>query len=489
MKTIWGISALGHDASISVVKGTDILFAAHSERYSRIKNDSTLNKKIVDEALKYGRPDKIVWYEKPYKKKIRQAYSGQWNELFSENPVEHLKKFGIGNIDLEYVGHHLSHAAAGYFTSKFTDAAVVVIDAIGEWDTISIWDAKGDSIKKVKSISYPDSLGLLYSAMTQRVGLKPNEEEYILMGMAAYGTPKYYQDILNDFVENNSYNFSLKENVHCGFPDWRPDLNTEKDYMDLAASMQAVAEEVIMNIVSYTRTVIDSSNLVLMGGVALNCVANEKIARSGIYDNIWIMPNPGDAGSSLGCIAAYIGKQLNWTTPYLGTNIDTTLDINEVVTAIEEDKIIGIANGRAEFGPRSLGNRSLIADPRGTTIKEAVNNIKKRQQFRPFAPIILDSMAHLYFDMPVKTSPYMQFTAKCLYPEKFPAICHVDNSSRVQTLTYDQNPVFYSILEEFYKRTGCPMLLNTSLNIKGEPLVDTWEDAIMFQKKYNVKIF
>lgn len=489
IKTYWGISALNHDASVAVIRNNKILFAAHSERYSRIKNDHLLNRDILYEASKHGFPDEIIWFEKPFLKKTRQLYAGQWEEIKSISPKEYLSSIGL-NVPISYVPHHKSHAAAGYFTSPFDDAAIIVVDAIGEWETISIWHGSQNTLRKIHATSYPHSLGLFYSAMTQRVGLKPNEEEYILMGMAAYGKPKYYNDIIEDFVKDISGpSFLVKENLHRGAKWWKPDLKSEADYMDIAASVQLVTEEFMLNLVQWVSDNIDSENLVIMGGCALNCVANEKIAREQLFENIWIMPNPGDAGSSIGAVAAHTEEKLVWKGPYLGTNIDRKIDTTKVVDAILEHKIIGIANGRAEFGPRALGNRSIIADPRGDKIKSIVNNIKKRQEFRPFAPIVLEHLAHLYFDMPVNSSPYMQFTAPCRYPKLFPAICHVDNSSRVQTLNMEQNPVFYKILEEFYNRTGCPMLLNTSLNIKGEPLVDTWEDALNFQQKHNIPIF
>lgn len=489
MKIYWGISALNHDASIAAIQGDKILFAAHSERYSGIKNDRYLNYLLVQEALTYGHPDEIVWFEKPFLKKTRQFYAGQWNEVKSIMPRSYLAQFGI-NSTISYVPHHLSHAAAGYYTSGFDNATIVVVDAIGEWDTISIWSAAGNKLKKVQSCVYPNSIGLLYSAMTDRIGLKANEEEYILMGMAAYGNPIYYNDIKNDFIEEMSGgNLVLKENTHVGIKWWKPELTTERDYMNIAASIQAITEDFMINISQYARKYLPSCNLVLMGGVALNCVANESIARLGMFDNIWIMPNPGDAGSSIGAVAAKLNRKLNWQHPYLGTNIDRPFDPIKVVDAILEHKIIGVANGRAEFGPRALGNRSLIADPRGSTIRDEVNNIKKRQQFRPFAPIVMEDHVHKHFDMPVKTSPYMQFTAKCLQPNLFPAICHIDGTSRVQTLNKEQNPIFYAVLEEFYNRTSCPMLLNTSLNIKGEPLVNTWDDALRFQEVHNIHIF
>jgi carbamoyltransferase len=491
MKTIWGICALNHDASISVVRGDQILFAGHSERYSRVKNDPHLNVELIEAAASFGNPDEIIWFEKPISKKVRQAFAGQWGEVFSKTPKSYLASVGLGEIPVSFVPHHESHAAAGYFTSKFDNAAIIVIDAIGEWDTISVWHAQGNGLRKIWSEEYPNSLGMLYSAMTQRVGLKPNEEEYIMMGMAAYGNPSiYYNAINDDLIEHcPSPGFKLKQDVHRGIKDWRPDIKSQSEFLNLAASIQSITQDYLVSLAKWVRGNINSSNLVIMGGVALNCVANEKIARMNIFNNIWIMPNPGDAGSSLGCILAKEKLRIDWQGPYLGTNIDRPFDTDTVVDAIISDKIIGIATGRAEFGPRSLGNRSLIADPRGNSIKSQVNNIKKRQQFRPFAPIVLAEYATQYFDMPLATSPYMQFTSKCLRPDLFPAICHIDGSSRVQTLTQEQNPRIYKVLQEFYARTGCPILLNTSLNIKGEPLVDDWEDALEFQRLHNIKIF
>ncbi len=491
-KIWWGISALNHDASLTVVQGNEILFAAHAERYTRIKNDNYLNSQIIEAARAFGEPDKLVWFERHLSKRARQFRAGDYRAVTSISPRSHLMSLGISSdITLMNVPHHQSHAAAGFYTSPFDDAAILVADAIGEWNCMTVWEGLPNaSLNRIHNTNYPDSMGLLYSAMTERVGLKPNEEEYILMGMAAYGKPIYYDEIVKYFVDEMvAPEFRLKLNVHCGIDGWRPDLTTEEDYFNIAASIQKLVEEYIIGLVKWTSTKIKSKNLIFMGGMALNCVANQKIAELGLYDNIWIMPNPGDAGSSLGAILAIQEKKINWRGPYLGTDIDRPFDINEVVSAIIDRKIIGIANGRAEFGPRALGNRSLIADPRGDEIKAKVNEIKHRQQFRPFAPIILEEFAHEYFELPVTTSPYMQFTAKCRRPDLFPAICHIDNTSRVQTLTAEQNPKIHAVLSEFYKRTGCPMLLNTSLNIKGEPLVDNWEDALLFSKEHNVPIF
>ena len=254
-----------------------------------------------------------------------------------------------------------------------------------------------------------------------------------------------------------------------------------------AANTQWVCEEEIMKVMKKAKDIVpETSNLVFMGGVALNCVANEKIAKD--WDDIWIMPNPGDAGSSLGAILAGTRQHVNWEGPYLGTNIARGYQLEEVLSHLENGHLVGIAQGRAEFGPRALGNRSLLADPRGEHIKEKVNRIKRRQEFRHFAPIILEENVQDYFMMPVKTSPYMQYVVNSPHKD-IPAVKHVDGTSRVQTVNKTQNPHIYTLLKAWKQRTGCPLLLNTSLNIKGQPMVNTWEDAIEFEKKSQVKVF
>ena len=487
---------MNHDAAMAVVDGDKILWAAHAERYSKVKNDHYLNWQIVNEAMKYGPFNKVVYYEKPLLKKTRQFFAGQYDIALSytEMPQWHLDHFNI-KID-EYVKHHDSHAAAGYFTSPFKDAVVLTVDAIGEWDTVSISVACGNEIIRKETIQYPHSLGILYSAFTHRCGLKPAEEEYILMGMAAYGKPKYKDDIYNDFISVEGGHpvndegdlvpvFRLKRNVHRGLGEWHP----EADVMDLAASIQEVTEEILASLWQRASQY-GSRNLVYAGGVALNCAANSKLANIGLFDNIWIIPNPGDAGSSLGCIAASEKKHLNWKNPFLGHNIEGEYPVDTIIKELKDNKMVGVANGRAEFGPRALGNRSLLADPRGPEVKDLVNAIKRRQKFRPFAPAILEEDVHEYFTLPtaVKNTPYMQFTAACTHGKDFPAIIHYDNTSRVQTVSKSDNEGFYELLKAWKKETGCPMLLNTSLNIKGQPIVNDVEDGKAFTKKYGVKV-
>ena len=490
---ILGINCMNHDAAMAVVDGSEILWAAHAERYSKIKNDHYLNQQIVNEAKSYGPFDKVVYYEKPLLKKTRQLYAGQYELAFSrsEMPADHCGKFGI-KID-QYVKHHESHAATGYYTSPFKQCVILTVDAIGEWDTISIWVGSYGEMELKETVRYPHSIGVLYSAFTHRVGLKPAEEEYILMGMAAYGKPIYKDKIYRDFVQSANP-FTLKKNLHRGLGEWIPGA----DQMDIAASIQAVTEELLATLWQKAKSYLPQKgltypehNLVFGGGVALNCAANSKLADLGLFDNIWIMPNPGDAGSSIGCIAASEKKFLNWQHPFLGHNIEGEYPVDRIIKELKQNKMCGVANGRAEFGPRALGNRSLLADPRGPEVKDLVNQIKRRQKFRPFAPAILEEDVHDYFTLPkhVKNTPYMQFTAACVRGKDFPAIIHHDGSSRVQTVRKTDNPGFHALLTEWKKQTGCPILLNTSLNIKGQPIVNDRADGKAFEDKYGVKVF
>jgi carbamoyltransferase len=493
---ILGISAGFHDAAATVIGHEgDILFAAHSERYTKIKNDAHLHYDLMVDINKHGPISHIAYYEIPWKKQLRRLYSGEgvkWNKLTLSQVLAN----EFGNKRLEAVkpstschSHHLSHAAAGFQTSPYDRATVVVIDAIGEWDTISIWGAEYDSrgyahYRKLWNQRYPHSIGLFYSAMTQKAGLKPNEDEYILMGMSAYGKNGYATS-LQDLYVDNEWTATFKQNLHLGADEkFIPDIHDA----DLAQAAQKVLERLVYNIMRRARDFKWSTNLVYMGGVALNCLANRNLGE--YFENIWIMPNPGDAGSSLGAAALEYGRRVNWVNAYLGRDIPGPYPVTSLLDSLLADGIVGVANGRAEFGPRALGNRSLLADPRGPHIKDRVNEIKRRQKFRPFAPVILEEMADQYFDFRSgwSNSRYMQSVAQCRYPSRFPAICHYDGTSRVQTVPKDGSGI-RELLEKWFLLTDCPMLLNTSLNIKGEPMVNDRADADRFESKYNVKVF
>ena len=383
-------------------------------------------------------------------------------------------------VPTKYFSHHYSHAAAGYYTSTFDDAVIVVLDAIGEYNTSTIWVGEGDKIKLKYKQNYPVSFGLFYSAFTKLIGLMPNQEEYIMMGMAAYGDPnKYFNRINNYFpsINKQAYNF------HKGIHDWG--WIGKQDRFDIAAAVQKVYEIRLYEFMQMARSITSKTRLVFMGGCALNSSANTILWK--LFDDIWIMPNPGDAGSSLGAAAALYGKHLDWKTPYLGYDLGGEYPVQQIVDGILKDGIVAVASGKAEYGPRALGNRSILADPRDPEIKDKVNLIKQRELFRPFAPVVMAEHAHHWFDMDFE-SPYMQYTVKCLQPEKIPSVVHKDGTSRVQTVTKEQHPGLWRVLNKFYLETGIPLLLNTSLNIKGQPLLNDEVDIIKWEKEYDFAI-
>jgi carbamoyltransferase len=301
--------------------------------------------------------------------------------------------------------------------------------------------------------------------------------------MAAYGSSEHNLTLQKKLV-SDTVNIKFRENLHTGIDSKH--LADMTDY-DIAASAQYIAENLINNVMCRARDFKWSNNLVYMGGVALNCSANRNLGK--FFDNIWIMPCPGDAGSSLGAAALAWGKRVKWTDAYLGHDIAGDYPVDDILNHLVSDLIVGVASGRAEFGPRALGNRSLLADPRGERIKDQVNAIKRRQKFRPFAPVILEEHADMYFDMPrgFSNSRYMQVIARCRHPHIFPAIVHADGTSRVQTVPRDASGI-RQLLEKWYVMTGCPMLLNTSLNIRGEPMVNDRKDADRFETLYGVKV-
>ena len=472
---ILGINETTHDAAVCVIEDGKILFAAHAERYSKKKNDWYTNSSILDEALSYGKPDKIAYYEDQWLKKWRILTRGGFGggrPFYKDSPP-------LKGIPTYVAYHHHSHAAAGYYTSPFDEAAVVVIDSIGEFTTTSVWHGKGDSLKQVKRYKYPFSFGLFYSAFTKLVGLKPNEEEYIFMGMAAYGDPFRYLNKVTQYFPHVS---KQKYNFHTGITDWDEPIDEQAKF-DIAAAVQRVYEYRLWDIMCQTKVehVPGVENLVFMGGCALNSKANTMLWD--IYKNVWIMPNPGDAGSALGAAAAFTEQKLEWISPYLGTNISGEYPVDRIIDALIKDKVAPVASGRAEYGPRALGNRSILADPRDPDIKDKVNKIKQRELFRPFAPVIMEEHASEWFDMKY-TSPYMQFTPTCLKPELIPSVVHADGTSRVQTVNREQHPGLYAVLEKWYSLTGIPILLNTSLNIKGQPMVNDKIDVSAWEKYY-----
>jgi carbamoyltransferase len=303
------------------------------------------------------------------------------------------------------------------------------------------------------------------------------------MGMAAYGDMSEYIDMYDQLLISST-DIEFKHNLHIGVSD---DFLEGADNIDIATSSQYIVEKLIHNVMQRARIIGESRNLVYGGGVALNCVANQYLSKH--FDNIWIMPNPGDAGSSLGAAALGFNYKLDWKDAFLGYDIKGKYPVNKLLDSLLRGDIVGVANGRAEFGPRALGNRSLLADPRGNEIKEKVNEIKRRQKFRPFAPVILEEYANQYFVMPrgFNNSRYMQSVATCRNPDLFPAIVHVDGTSRVQTVPNDGSGI-RELLEKWYVMTECPMLLNTSLNIRGEPMVNDKGDARRFEKMYGIKV-
>ncbi|MDC1040267.1 carbamoyltransferase C-terminal domain-containing protein [bacterium] len=507
---ILGISCMFHDASVTVMEESKILFAGHAERYSRQKNDSYLNQELMADALKHGLPDVIVLHESSTLKNKRRVSQLTWASIkaaFTEITAEEwLKKFypQLNGIPVTNCLHHESHAGAGVMTSEFDECAVMTIDAIGEYQTATIYyyDSSATPALQLKhETKFPNSLGLFYSAVTHAVGLKPMEDEYVLMGMAAYGNPVYadkinkelfkHAEVTNDNLHECLHTINMSKGLPKNFMSAEA-LADEQIQFDLAASAQQVCEQRILSYATLAKRYNNSDNLVFMGGCALNCVANSLLYK--VFKNLHIMPNPGDAGSSLGAAALYnyynTLQKAEWEGPYLGYNIEGTWPEKKFLASLREGDIFGVANGKAEFGPRALGNRSLFADPRGETIKDRVNEIKRRQKFRPFAPIVLQEHASDWFDMPggYDDSPYMQFVAKCKRPDIIPAVVHGDGTSRVQTVNRKQHPELYKALSKWHEESGCPIVLNTSLNIKGQPIVNTIEDAHAFETHYGVKV-
>ena len=421
--------------------------------------------------------------------------------------------------------HHLSHAAYTFFSSPFKESAILTVDGVGEWTTTSFGYASDETIKLTHDIRWPHSLGLLYSAFTYYLGFKVNDGEYKLMGLASYGEPKYFDLIMKEIIDvkdDGSFLLNMKyfsfahgkvmvNNKFCdlfGIPVRKEDSKTEKIHFDIGASIQLVLEEILLKIVNHIQKQTGQKNLCLGGGVALNGVANGRILKEGSFKEIFIPPAPGDAGSAIGCaLYAYYcylknprvvhsGDEMMPNHVYLGPQYSNdeigkflefhnipykkyeTQDlIKETAKLISEQKVVGWYQGRMEWGPRALGNRSILGDPRSPKMKDIMNEkIKHRESFRPFAPSILEEHVSEYFDLNMP-SPYMLLVAKVKKPDIIPAVTHVDGTGRIQTVSRKVNPLYYDLIQEFFKITGVPVILNTSMNVRGEPIVDTPEHA------------
>jgi len=418
--------------------------------------------------------------------------------------------------------HHLSHAAYTFFTSPFNEAAILTVDGVGEWTTTSFGSARGSKIKLTNDLEWPHSLGMFYSAFTYYLGFKVNEGEYKLMGLSSYGKPKYYDLIMENLIdvkEDGSLRLNMKYFAFTwdkvminrkfeelfGVPRRTEDAKTEQIHLDIGASAQLVLEEILLKMARHVHEKTRLRNLCLGGGVALNGVANYRILKEGPFDKIHIPPSPGDGGSAIGCAAYAYYSILNNeriietdTTKMISNNVylgpgysnDTIKSylefkkipykkyerqelLERTAKLICEQNVVGWYQGRVEWGPRALGNRSILADPRNAKMKDILNEkIKHRESFRPFAPSILEEHTSEYFELDIP-SPYMLLVAKVKKPDKIPAVTHVDGTGRLQTVSRIANPLYYDLINEFYKLTGVPVLVNTSMNVKGEPIVNT----------------
>ncbi len=569
---ILGLSAYYHDSAAALLVDGDIAAAAQEERFSRKKHDARFPAQAVrfcleSQGLTLADVDAVVYYEKPLLtfERLLETYLGAaprggrsfvaamqvWlkEKLFLKTEIKkQLKALAPEDAQLPallFSEHHLSHAGAAFYPSPFEKAAVLCMDGVGEWAATSAWLGEGNALKPLWEISFPHSLGLLYSAFTYYCGFKVNSGEYKLMGLAPYGEPRYVgliKDHLVDIKDDGSFHLDLSYfKFHRGFqmtgrkfhklfgrPPRKGESELSQFHMDLAASIQVVTEEIVLKLARSLQADTGASNLCLAGGVALNCVANGKLLREGPFEQIWIQPASGDAGSALG--AALVVWHQHFGGPrtvqladamkgtYLGPGfaneeirayleqikapfhvLDDGPLFERLAELLEQGKVIGWFNGPMEFGPRALGGRSIIGDPRNQQMQSVMNlKIKYRESFRPFAPSVLEEEVSNQFELDAK-SPYMLLVApvkrslcKSMTPEQeqlfgidklnvprssLPAITHVDYSARVQTVSPATNPRYYNLIKAFHRRTGCPTLVNTSFNVRGEPIVCTPQDA------------
>jgi carbamoyltransferase len=570
---VLGISAFYHDSAAALIEDGRLVGAAQEERFTRKKHDSGFPEKAVEFCLgragiKMADVDYVAFYDKPFLKFERLletylAYAPRgftsfrmamplWlkEKLFQKTLLRDEMKKWQPDFDwqkrLLFGEHHQSHAASAFFPSPFEEAAVLTMDGVGEWATTSLGYGKGNSLEMLKELHFPHSLGLLYSAFTYYTGFKVNSGEYKVMGLAPYGEPRFKDlifDRIVDLKEDGTFRLDQSYFDYCtglrmtndkfadvfGIKTRKPEEELTQVHMDLAASVQAVTEEIVLRLGRSVKKETGATNICLAGGVALNCVANGKLLRENVFDNIWVQPAAGDAGGAVGAaFAAYHGfmgqpRKLNghmdgMAGSYLGpefnddeiaerltaagaklTRLDHAQMIDQTAQALADAKAVGWMQGRMEFGPRSLGARSILGDARSPSMQKTLNlKVKYRESFRPFAPAVLSEDVSRYFDIK-SDSPYMLMVApvnedrrramteaeealfgidKLNVPRSdIPAVTHVDYSARIQTVHKETNPAFHELLESFKAKTGCSVLVNTSFNVRGEPIVCTPEDA------------
>ena len=473
-----GWSELFHDAGIAfVTESGEIDFATHGERYTQRKFDPYLPEILLG-MIKND--DHVTFYED------HSIRKNKWKSL-EYDIVSHsfpMQQVAYDALDYDdFTTHHLSHAAAGFATRPWEsseDTVILTVDGVGEWQTVGAYNHKYEEIFEMQ---HPLSLGLFYTYCTKLCGLRTMEEEYVTMGMSSYG-----QDILSDQIWSMFWDLKDKGVSNRNhYKEWFDHKTKNMKKEDIAASIQAFAEQFFMYLAE--KIAPHGKKLVVSGGCAQNIIAMTKLKQSGLFEDVWVAVAPTDAGSALGAAAYSYWKhtghdRINWTDAFLGYDMGCTINPKEVVDHLLEHEYCGIASGRAEYGPRALGNRSLIADPR-KDVKDTVNTIKRRQKYRPFAPAILEEYAEEYFDGPM--NEYMQYVAKAKHDMN--SVIHVDGTSRVQIVRKDCSSIFRKIIEEFYDRTGVPMLLNTSLNIRGKPMVNNKHHANDFEMMYRVKVF
>jgi carbamoyltransferase len=570
--SVLGISAFYHDSAAAIIVDGEIIAAAQEERFTRKKHDASYPKNAIyyvlkEASLKLSEVDHIVFYEKPFLKfeRLLETYVGfsprgfksfsmsmpLWlsEKLFQKKMLFDALKEQDNNFNdikkINFSEHHLSHAASAFFLSPYEEAIILTLDGVGEWATTTVSLGKNNKINILKEIHFPHSLGLLYSAFTYFLGFKVNSGEYKVMGLAPYGEPNFKDIILDkliDVKEDGSFRLSMEYfNYATGLTMTnnkfaklfnmkrrRSEDNLLQIHMDMAASIQAVTEEIVLKITRFLSKEFKLENLCMAGGVALNCVANGKILKEGLFKNIWIQPASGDAGGALGAAQAFYYQELDnkrkilktdsMNGSYLGPKFTDdqveyelkncganfkklTLDqiIKDTAKALSEEKVVGWFQGRMEFGPRSLGNRSIIADSRSEKIQKNLNlKVKFRESFRPFAPAVLFEKVSEWFEINCE-SPYMLLVAdvkkskqlkmtdeqKNLFGidklnikrSSIPSVTHVDYSARIQTVHKETNPLFHKLIEEFERITKYPVLVNTSFNVRGEPIVCSATDA------------